>query len=148
VLIHNVEIKVFVKEVEDFEEIENTLLKLVSLDLEREKIELKQENLSGLNETQIKIFTIKLEKERHINQFVSHLVNTLTNEQLGMLIRQKESRLDDELYFFLRLEKTPLLEGKYYITDGGECFHIKMKIAAFPSTKEAGLKVIDKIFKR
>ena len=39
-----------------------------------------------------------------------------------------------------------LLKEKYSITDSGDCFHIKMHIAAFPKNRESALKVIEKIF--
>jgi RNA binding exosome subunit len=42
--------------------------------------------------------------------------------------------------------KQKLLNNELWITDCGECFHIRISIAAFPKKKEVALEVIKKIF--
>jgi len=110
-------------------------------------IELKKTNATGFNEKKIIILEIYLEKEKHINKFLENLNKKLSKEQKELLIKQAESRLDDELNFFLRFDKEALVnENKLLLTDKGNCYHITIKIAAFPHKRESALKVIDKIF--
>ena len=60
---------------------------------------------------------------------------------------QKESRLDDNLDFFLRFGKDEYIRNdKLMLTDSGNCFHIKISIDAFPKKREIALKIADKIF--
>jgi RNA binding exosome subunit len=108
---------------------------------------LKEQTAIGFREKKIKIFEIRLEKQRHLKQFLEFLVGSLSDEQKGLILRQRESRLDEELDFFIRLDKQRWLSGEIFITDSGDCFHIKMSIAAFPAKREAAMRIIDKIFK-
>jgi len=41
-----------------------------------------------------------------------------------------------------------MLEGKYELTTSGDCFHIKMNIAAFPKKIDTALVVIDDMLKQ
>ncbi|MBA3064439.1 hypothetical protein FP803_03295 [Candidatus Woesearchaeota archaeon] len=146
-LAHNVCITVFCKPEDDVGLITEKLLFLVPLDPKKEKIELKRTNAIGFNEKKIIILEVYLEKESHTNLFLNNLTKNLTDEQKLLIKKQADSRLDDELNFFLRFDKSKLInEGRLWLTDKGDCFHIKIKIAAFPHKREAALKIIEKIF--
>jgi RNA binding exosome subunit len=146
-LSHHISINVFCKPESDLEIITKKLLFLIPFDTKKEKIELKKTNATGFNEKKIIILEIYLEKEKHINKFLENLNKKLSKEQKELLIKQAESRLDDELNFFLRFDKEALVnENKLLLTDKGDCYHITIKIAAFPHKRESALKVIDKIF--
>ena len=51
------------------------------------------------------------------------------------------------MHFFIRLDKEKLLKEDYEVTDSGECFHIKLHIAAFPSKRAIALEAIEKLLK-
>jgi len=145
--LHNAVISVFAKEGEDALKIKERLVSLVPFSLEEEGIKVREQVAEGFNEKKIRIFEVVLEKEKHLNRFIEMLRNSLSDEQRELLLRQRESRLDAGLNFFIRLDKEKLLEGKFFIIDGGNCFHIKMAVAAFPAKRQPALEVIDKIFK-
>jgi len=146
-LAHNICITVFCKPEEDTKLIAKKLLFLVPFDIKEQKIELKKTNATGFKEKKITILEIYLEKESHTNLFLNNLIKNLTDEQKSLINKQADSRLDDELNFFLRLDKNRLInEDKLWLTDNGECFHIKIKIAAFPHKREVALKTLEKIF--
>jgi RNA binding exosome subunit len=140
-------VSVFVREGEDFEEIKSALVDLVPLDLEKEKIPLQRKTANSFEDKKIVILKIELEKTRHTNALIKKLLTKLNKEQKELLLRQAESRLDNHLHFFIRLDKDKLLNKEYEITDSGSCFHIKLHIAAFPSKREVGLGVIEKLLK-
>jgi len=146
-LVHNMCITVFCKPEENIEIITKKLLFLVPFNLEKEKIELKKTKAIGFNEKKIVILKIYLKKEFHINLFLTNLSKNLTDEQKSLIIKQADSRLDNELNFFLRFDKSKLInEDKLWLTDKGDCYHIRMKIAAFPHKREVASKTIEKIF--
>ena len=63
------------------------------------------------------------------------------------MLEQKESRLDEDLNFFVRIDKEKWIDGKeMFLTDSGNCFHIKILIAAFPKKRENALKIVEKMF--
>jgi RNA binding exosome subunit len=143
---NNITINVFVKPEEDEETIRKTFLELINLDLEKEKLLLKRKKAKGFNQRAIIIYEVRLEKEKHTNYFLREFVSKLNEEQKELLVRQK-NRLDDDLHFFIRLDKNKLNNNEYYITDSGECYHINIGIASFPRKKEVAEEVIREIFK-
>ena len=145
-LVHQACINVFIKEGENAEKIEETLTKLVPLNLEKEKITINKQSAAGLEDKKIMIEEIILTKQKHTTEFLKNLLNNLTSEQKELLLSQAESRLDEHLHFFIRLDKDKLLNNEFEITDSGNCFHIKLSIAAFPAKREVGLEIINTIF--
>ena len=88
-------------------------------------------------------------KTRHIRQFIKNLNSILTKDQKELILKQKESRLDSENHFFIRFDKEKLTKNKQLeITDKGNCYHLKLSIAAFPTTRQNSLKIIDDIFSK
>jgi len=144
-VLNKVVVSVFVREDENLEEIQRALESLIPFNLEKEKIQLQRNTAKGFAEKKIVVLKIELEKSRHTNAFIKQLLNKLTKEQKEILLNQKESRLDDHLHFFIRLDKEKLLKEDYEVTDSGECFHIKLYIATFPSKREIALKAIEKL---
>jgi len=146
--LHSACLRVFVKEEEDFEKIKQNLVSFFPFDLDDEKISLSQRTAVGFKDKKIRILEVCLSRRKHLKKFLDHLLNRLTKEQKELLKRQKESRLDEELNFFIRFEKDRVVEkGELFITDSGNCFHLRLSIAAFPAKRESALVLIDKIFK-
>lgn len=144
---HSIKITVFVKEEENEEKIRKTLLSLLPFDLEKEKIELKQSIATSFNEKKIRIFEILLIKDKHVNIFLENLINKLSKETKELILKQAESRIDDKCNFFLRFSKDKLIkENELWITDQGNCFHIKINLAVFPKKKENALEIINDFF--
>ena len=73
---------------------------------------------------------------------LDHLFMHLSAEQIDLLMRQADTRLDDDCFFFLRLDRGRMMDGEYWMTDRGDCFHIRMSIAAYPAKKEIGVKIV------
>lgn len=148
-LANTIQISVFAKTNEELADlIKQKLISLIPFNLEEEKISLKEETAKGFNEKIIKIFSITLSKESHTSKFLEFLTEKLTKEQKILLVSQKESRLDEDLFFFIRLDKEELIQNdRFFITDSGNCFHIKISIASFPKKRENAIQIIEKIFK-
>ncbi|MGV8087242.1 MAG: RNA-binding domain-containing protein [Candidatus Woesearchaeota archaeon] len=151
--IHNAKITIFLKPEEYFgnneliEKIKNVFCKLVPIDYTREKLSIKEEIVESFENRKIKIYSLEISKEAHTNIFINNLKELLGKDQCEIINSQKESRLDDELFFYLRLNKEYIIKDVIELTDGGDCVHIRMHIASFPKNKDNALKVIDEIFK-
>jgi RNA binding exosome subunit len=144
-LANNINVTVFIKPEEDENSLKHKFLELFPFNLEEEKVLLKKSKATGFNQKEIIIYEVELDKDKHTNLFLKNLKENLDEQQRIMLIRQ-EDRLDERLNFFLRLDKESLLQGQYEITDCGECFHIKIGVAAFPRKREVALGIVKKIF--
>ncbi|MGV8168538.1 MAG: RNA-binding domain-containing protein [Candidatus Nanoarchaeia archaeon] len=147
-LVNHIHFRVFCNPEEDREKITNTFLSLLGYnkeELKEEKIEYKEISAKGFQQKTIIIIEADLQKERHCNKFLKKLNDALSKEDKTLLIEQV-NRLDDNLNFFLRLDKDSLLEGKYVLTDSGSCFHITMNIEAHPRRKDVAHKIVKQIF--
>jgi RNA binding exosome subunit len=144
-----IHLRVFCNPEEDREEIKRTFLLLLGYDLqelEKEKLALKETAAKGFNQRTIVVFEAALEKERHCNKFLKKLNDGLSPEDRSLILEQ-ENRLDDNMNFFIRLAKDSLLDGKYALTDSGNCFHIALNINAHPRKREVALTSVREIFK-
>ena len=144
-LANSIKVTVFIKQGEDENSLRQKFLELFPFNLEDEKIALKKTKATGFNQKEIIIYEVGLCKDKHTNAFLKFLNSKLDEQQKKMLIMQ-ENRLDDELDFFIRLDKESLLNNSFNITDCGECFHIRISIAAFPRKREVALDIVKKIF--
>ena len=145
---NSVKLTIFAKQEESQEKIKSALLSLIPFDLDQENLQLTQKTAAGFSENKITIFGILLEKDRHIKSFLDNLLQTLSQEVKQLILKQAESRLDKECNFFLRFSKDKLIkENELWLTDRGNCLHIKINIAAFPKKKDIALEIIRKVFK-
>jgi RNA-binding protein len=74
------------------------------------------------------------------------LKELIKEDQCKTLREQRWSRLDEELFFYIRLNKEAALKDIFELTDSGDCVHIKMHIAAFPKNRDSALKVVEEMF--
>jgi len=144
-LANNIRVCVFVKPEDDEAAVKEHLLSLFPFDLEHEKIAVLRSKATGFNQREIIILEVELKKEKHTNAFLKSLKQKLNSQQKSVLVKQ-ENRLDDECNFFIRLDKHKLLNDEYWITDSGDCYHVRISIAAFPKNKENARKVVEQVF--
>ena len=144
-LTNNIKISVFVKPEDDEPSVKKHLLALFPFNLEQERIALQRNKATGFNQREIIILEVDLQKERHTNAFLEFFKSRLNEQQKSMIVEQ-ENRLDDDCNLFIRLDKEKLLAGECWITDSGDCYHIRMSIAAFPKKREKAKEVVERIF--
>tara|TARA_Y100000310_G_scaffold234586_1_gene237595 strand:- start:1273 stop:1767 length:495 start_codon:yes stop_codon:yes gene_type:complete len=143
---NNVNVRVFCKEDEDKKLVIEKLKFLLPFDLEKEKVKIEEKKAEGFDDKKINVIKVFLTKDRHINTFIENLIIKL-GEEKKTLLEQIGSRLDDDLNFFIRLDKNMLLKDKFVLTDAGDCYHIRINIAAFPKKKEKAVVVLKELFK-
>ena len=144
---HSTKLSVFSYEHENSEDILEAFLGFFPFNLEENKILLKKSSAEGFNDRKIIIFEAVLSKTNLVNEFLENLLNKLGKEQKEQILSEAESRLDENLDFFIRFDKKSWInDKKLELTDSGKCFHLKISVAAFPKKREVALKVIDKLF--
>ncbi len=151
----NAKRSIFVHEGESEQAIATALKKLSGLPEDcfaptekKELVTLTRTVAAGFNEKKIIILELVILKQKHLKYFFTHLSTILSSSDKELLRRQKSSRIDDGLFFYLRLDKAHLLRDDVLLTDGGSCFHLKIALAAFPRKKEAAEKVVDMLLAR
>ena|SRR3989338_1033804 len=144
---HSIKLNVFSKEEDNFDAVLKKFLEFFPFDLEKEKIGLRKNIASGFEDKKIIILEAALAKDKHIKEFLKNLLKNLGAEEKAIILKQAESRLDKNLDFFLRFDKDELIKNnKLILTDSGNCFHMRISIAAFPKKREAALETLKNIF--
>ena len=141
---HNIKIKVFCKEKDNPEELKISLLSLLPFEddeLEKEKIGLEEEELAFDDGSRIRIFSVFLSKQRHVRKVLEHIFGLLDEDQKEFLLETLDSRLDESMNLFFRLDKDKLNIGECELTDSGNCFHFRVNIAAYPNKVEIARKI-------
>jgi len=145
---HLIKVSVFSHEDEEESEIKKGFLSLFPFNLDEEKIGLNERKVKGLEQKMLYTFEAELKKDRHINAFLKNLIDGISSEDKERIIRQAESRLNDELDFYLRFDiKEYLANKKFKLVEHGHCFHIKISVAAFPAKREKALNIVKELFK-
>ena len=140
-LANNINVRVFCREEEDKPLIIKKLKSLLPFDMETEKIAIEEQHAEGFADRKIPVIKVVLEKNKHVNAFIENLVAKLEDEK-KTLLEQLNSRLDNDLNFFIRLSKEMLLKDKLIVTDSGNCYHIRINIASFPKKREKAIEVL------
>ena len=144
-LAHHVKISVFGHESNESEEEIDRLPNLLKSFFPFE-IPVNKKVLEGFDNKKILVFSVDLSKQADIKKFLQFLVSRLSEDQKELLINQSDSRIDDDIHFFVRFDKSKLIsENRLWITDKGNCFHVDLTLAAFPKSKEEGLKTLKTI---
>lgn len=147
-LAHNVLVNVFSKPEDDEAKVRKALISLFPFDLEKEKVMISEHGATGFNDRKIRILEARISKNSLINGFMGNLKEKL-GDDCRRLVKEAESRTDEELHFFIRLNKAKLLaKGIYSVTDSGDCFHIRISPAAFPKKRENAIKLMKAFFSR
>jgi len=92
------------------------------------------------------VYSVEITAQRHTTKFLEEFMKRFDEKEINLLSTQLESRLDDNLDFYIRLDKDKLLdENKAYVVDQGNCFWFKISIAAYPHSREIAKKIVEKI---
>ena len=143
--IHSIKINVFEKNQDEIEKINQIYQYLLPLDFKKEKIDIHHEQLDGFNQKIIYSITLETIKKRHNLIILDTIFGNLEKNEIKKIDDQIESRLGDEGDFYIRLDKQSLLDKSFILTEDGNCFHIKIKIAGYPAKRQIFITTIKKI---
>ena len=139
-LVHTVQVNVFETNQNSLQSIKDLYHKMLPIDHSKEQVEIDYEQLQGFNQKIIHSLTLTTIKNRHNSLILNTIFTSLPTKSINKIIDQIETRVNHEGNLFLRLDKPSLLNNSYRLIDHGNCFHIKIKLAAFPANKDNYLK--------
>lgn len=146
-LVHSITLNVFEKYVENIPAILNVFHRLLPLDFENNHIQIDHKQLEGFSGT-IHSLTLQTTTNRLNMLLLDTLFTQTTKEDRALLEMQQESRLNNEGCFFIRFDKHSLLQNILLITESSDCFHLKIKLAAYPAIKERFLFSFQSLLQR
>jgi len=135
-LIHNITVTVFEKNENNLSVHSDIFEYLLPVNFEKEHIEFSIESVEGLQQKPIFILKLKTNKKKHNTLILDKLFSNLDKKAKKSIGSELYSRLNQEGYFFIRLKKSELIQKKFQLTNSGDCYHFKIKLAGFPSNWE------------
>jgi RNA binding exosome subunit len=144
--ISRVQLRVFVKPEEDAALTRDALVRLAAWPAAQvvEDAVTVDDCFVGDCRRKVRVLRIVVDKGR-IGPFMDAFNELLGNER-AKLVAQAESRLDEEGTFYVRLAKEAWLDGKVWLTDSGDCFHVAIGMLSYPKKRELLLQNVAKIF--
>lgn len=148
-LLHSITITVIDKE-DSFENIEFGFDYLMPFDLVKNNIKLKSEYIGAdpeINESKpITIYTLDIEKQKLMTQFIEYLRRMLSPIAKKEIVKNAQKFMEEDCVAYLRIDKDEIFNKKITLTNDGNCFHVKLKIAAYPKKKENALEILEQLF--
>jgi len=132
-LVHNITVTVFEKQKDQITRHKKIFQHLLPIDFEKEKVHFSIEKVEGFNQKTIYILRLHSEKNQHNKKLLTTLFTNLEDKDRKKIGNQYLTRLNKEGYFFIRISKNELLNNKFKLTESGDCYHLKIKIAGFPA---------------
>lgn len=142
---HYVNLRIFSYESDDIELIKNKVIEMFPYVDEKEKVKPKSKKQIVTDGKVIRVISLEVKKIKLLNKFLKQLFSKISNGDKKVLLDQLESRLDEGLHFYIRLNKDKFLVDKYELTDAGNCLHIKIAIAAYPNKREVAVEILKQI---
>lgn len=147
-IFHNVTVKVFVKEEDNYENIEKSFLTLFPFDLKEGKVKVNKIQAHIVEERKMFILEVLLTRNRQINDFMKNIMSIISKKDKDLIIEQLDTRIDEESNFFFRIDKEKYVNDKEVVlTDDGSCFHFKVHVATYPQSIEKAKELLIDFFK-
>ncbi|WP_174589845.1 RNA-binding domain-containing protein [Methanocella conradii] len=106
---------------------------------------IEEEETKGYFDNPITVLTARLEKKA-AEGYVKFLKSRLFQADLKELVKELPERVTDDCDFYLKLSKQDAYLGDVRLTYAEDAIAIRAKVAAYPSRREAALKVLEGCF--
>lgn len=94
------------------------------------------------------LLTLTVKKPQLVKQFITNIFEELPPKEMATLIKQLPSRIDDESFFYIRIDKNKfLIERILELTETGSCFHFTLNVASYPKRRTVAVSTVEKYLK-
>jgi len=97
---------------------------------------------SGFEDRKILFLNARVRGDKNSRTIFDSLLANIGGEQKENLLRTTNSRVDENLNYYLRLDIDSLLEGRYEVVDHGHCFHFTFSLITYPKDRIAAIEGI------
>jgi len=101
--------------------------------------ELSHSKSEGYHGNPITILETRITNAKAVKRFF----DSLDRADIERLLETLERRVDEESFFFMRLDKQAAYEGRMVLADHDDIISVRGKIKSYPQSRENALKVLD-----
>lgn len=111
---------------------------------EEEDVSFSVDEAEDFEGNELRLVRTEFRKTRNTNRVLATLREELSRGDREMIAGQMD-RLDDELNFHVRLDLDAFLDDVFIVTEGGDCVHLRVKVAAYPAKPVRAKPVIEEM---
>lgn len=137
-LVHYLELRTFKYPSEDPERVKKAVNTVLNLDEEELREQLKSEKTDE-EKAEVDKYIYRTENHGQIKYIISRIFREAREEI------DSDRHLDDEGNFYLRIDKQKAYEGKIRISNEGDVVHLKLKMAAYPFSREKARENLEEL---
>lgn len=105
-------------------------------------IEVGRYNMKGHHGNSIVSFEARITQKKDIRELWQMVRSGLRQGEFERLRENVPERVDDERNFYLRFDKQRASGGELVLTDEGDAIHLRLKVVAFPATREVAIECV------
>jgi RNA binding exosome subunit len=147
-LIHSIKIDLFSKS-DDPKEINDAFDFILPFDPVKEKVDITAKYYGKDEETDsgdpLTVYTVNIDKQSQITRTIEYLRRMLSPIQKRDIIDTTKKFMDEDCCMFIRLDKQSLLKKQFELVEHGDCFHIRINIAAYPKSVSKAKEIAEQI---
>lgn len=145
-LLHNITVTIFDKDEDD--RILPFFRRLFPDDWKKAGINYRKEAAEAYDQSAMMIHSLKIHKQRVVEAGVARIYEFLPDHERKRLVADVANRVDDEAFWFVRLDRESALAGELRLTEEGDCVHLRIKAAAYPKNKENGIAAVSSFLQK
>ena len=157
--VHSAAIRLFIppEEITDYESFKRTFLRLLGIDSDaycaadglalRELTEIttrsqhfRESRSRGFEDRPILVLEGKRTSKKTARLLLTSMIAELSVDDRRQLKATAESRIDEDLNCYIRLDKHALIRGESRLVDHGSCYHFTFNLVTYPKRKSAALE--------
>ncbi|CAD7774360.1 RNA-binding protein [Candidatus Methanoperedenaceae archaeon GB50] len=105
-----------------------------------------QSRVKGHYGNEMVLLEAKLTKSKDIRRFLDIISDQLPPSDLSRLRSEMSERVDDECVLHIRFDKQEAFMGRLALAKRGDVISARLKIKAYPASKENALGIISELF--
>lgn len=103
--------------------------------------EIERSKTAGYHGNPITVLEVRITDARRIKVFLK----ALDRKDVSYLLDSIEKRVDEDSFFFLRLDKQEAFQERFVLADHDDVIAVRAKIKSYPQSRDNAVKVITKI---
>ena len=105
-----------------------------------------QSRVKGHYGNEMVLLEAKLTNSKDIRRFLDLISDQLPPSDLSRLRSEMSERVDDECVLHIRFDKQEAFMGRLALAKRGDVISARLKIKAYPASKESALGIISELF--
>ncbi len=100
--------------------------------------DIETRDTSGFHGNPIKVLEVRVKRGKDIDGFFRRM----DKEDVEKMLVTAEKRMDEDSFFFLRLDKQEAYLGHLKIADHDDVIAVRAKVTSYPKSKEGALRIM------